>query len=132
MLALFLSFLPVSLSVRSISPGDQSVREFLRKNGKIIMTILSVALMIVFALPVAKPNRDSGGEKVGQLNGKSVSAGELAGYANELQLLRALRLLPPGVPFPSADYCTTPFPETALVLQNVEEEYQATYWFMLC
>jgi hypothetical protein len=75
------------------------VKELLKKHGKIIMTIVSVALMFVFAMPAFQQNRsrtDIDKEAVGWIDGKKVSRDDLARASAELQILQEFGFLPPG------------------------------------
>src|SRR4051812_33822805 len=86
------------------------------------MTVISVGLMFVFALPTFNSNKGEGyykGLPVGTLNDRKVTQGELTEYSTQLDRLRRL----PGM---------ANFQLTQQVLNWAGDEQQATTWFMLC
>jgi hypothetical protein len=72
------------------------VRELLRKHAKIIMTVVSVALMFVFALPTFRQqtSREREIARVGLLDGKKVTNDDILRCNNEIHRLRELGFLP--------------------------------------
>jgi len=71
------------------------VRELFRKHGKIIMTIISIMLMFIFALPTFRNQSalERQSAAYGHLNGKKISNDEVASARAELQVLRELGFL---------------------------------------
>ena len=72
------------------------MRELFRKHGKIIMTVISIMLMFVFALPTFRTNQTAqqkAGAAYGHLNGKKITQDEVASARVELQILREFGFL---------------------------------------
>jgi len=99
------------------------VRELLRKHGKIIMTIVSVMLMFVFALPSFRNQSalDRMSAAFGHLNGKKISNDDVAGAHAELQVLRELGFI-------EADASGRTWVERLCG----EDSQAGVYWIMIC
>jgi hypothetical protein len=97
-----------------------SMKKFFAKHTKIIMTLVSVALMFVFALPTFRSQSRAEIDKspVGYLNGKKVTNDDIAFARGELGLLRELHFL--GKP-------------PTWIERFAGDDSQANlYWYLIC
>lgn len=101
-----------------------SAKAILQKYGKVIMTIMSILLMFIFALPTFRNKTPDEAQQlaIATLNGKKVTGDDMVGERNELNFIDAFHLL-------NADQ----FGVTAFVMHNLlsEDSDHPQYWFVL-
>jgi hypothetical protein len=108
------------------------VTHLMRRHGKIIMTVITAGLMLVFVVQTATTGRDSGSSgsvERGKLNGKKVLARDLNGAANDLSLLGNFVVQIPSMGergmFPLLRFLVDP-----RIPMPRDEDERTVYWFL--
>ncbi len=96
------------------------MKELFRKHGKIIMTIISIGLMLSFAMMGSntKSRDEQRKTAAGYLDGAKVTMDEIDGYKSDLGLLRTMRML---------EY----YGMTWVELGSGDESQAGMYWYVL-
>jgi len=101
------------------------VRAILQRHGKIIMTVLGIALMFIFALPTFRgPDTNRSTMAAGTLNGHKVTGDDVDFARAELALLQQLRLFDLSPLYSQAGYVVN--------MMVPEDSERPVYWYLLC